>query len=270
MLKWQLTGTANQIGISQSIFERVKFPLDRLRLPGVPEFGWRDLNRRANNPILQEIEKQHALNGRHKKVHDKSRHHDDHVHEDTYEPLYGYIEGRRYILGVFYPYSGRIYIDTRLESKPEIAQSVGSAELGHAVDEFLPLTDYQREQIMRACHGGHLDHHTWWEKIDYSTEYFSLIGETFMILFTKAYTDIPFGDVSSFVHTGENVTPEQIRAIIGIERTDAALKPIPNIKHFLRGKDIYHRLTHYPKKPGEPVYDLAGFRGCKVCKPVVE
>lgn len=271
MLKWQLTGTANQIAIAQEALNRIHFPWKLLQLPGVPELGWRDLNRRAANPVVQQLRKQ-QING---------RHHEGETHALP-EPLYGHIDGRRWVMGVFYPGSGRIYIDIRLEQYPEIAHSVVSAEIAHAVDEFLPLTDQQRTEIMKALHGGHMDHHTWWEKVNYSTEYFSLIGETFMILFTKAYSDIPFGDVSSFVHTGHNMTAEQIRKIIGIERTDAK-QPEPEVApappsvpddtpvdfvHYPKsGKDIFHKPTHKYKYPGTPLYNLEGFRACKVCKP---
>ncbi len=41
-----------------------------------------------------------------------------------------------------------------------------------------------------------------------------------MFLFCRGYSDIPFGDVSSFEDKGENITPAQVRGVIGIERTD--------------------------------------------------
>ena len=315
IIPWRLTGTANQQRIVRDAFARIHFPFERLLLPGVPELGWRDLNGGRYASALQ------------------GRFHGEHVHEpkpqtptstpeldEQPEPLFGGEQdndgdNRRWVAGVFYPYSARIYLDFRCESRPEMAHSVVSAEIAHAVDEFLPLTEAQRYQIMLELHEGHVDHHTWWERFDYSTEYYSLIGETFMILFTKAYSDIPFGNVSSFIHTGHNLSGSRIRQIIGIERTDIVTtptavpppaapepvvepapvppvtpvfpEPVPSpepepspepaapvpdlskLKHFVGGKDIYHRLGHYGLSRGVPLTTLEGFTPCRVCKPQI-
>ena len=323
IIPWHLTGTANQRRIVREAFDRIQFPFERLRLPGVPELGWRDLNSRQYGEALQSRE--------------QGRFHGEHHHppanppegspapelEEKPEPLFGGVGGigddgeeRRWVMGVFYPFSARIYIDVRCESRPELAHSVVSAEIAHAVDEYLPLTEAQRHQIMLELHEGHVDHHTWWERFDYSSEYYSLIGETFMILFTKAYSDIPFGSVSSFVHTGHNMSDERIRQIIGIERTDIVVQPatepppvvtpepvaqpapvspdtpsqeppptpepepettpapepvpdLSKLKHFVGGKDIYHRLGHYGLSRGVPLTTLEGFTPCKICKPQI-
>lgn len=245
MAIWNITGTDQQQAIVREALAKIKFPFERLALPGIPELGWRDLNSGYYHALIDSP--QHELVG------------------DTPEPLLGNLEAvRNYILGVFYPGSARIYLDNALIAYPEIAQAVVSAEMAHAVDEFLPLSDVQRDAIMATLHGGGHDEHSWWEKANYWAEYYSLIGESFMILFTKAYSDIPFGNAEDFGHSGANVTAEQIRAIMGIQRTDLVTGPFVNY-----GKSkIYHRPTHY-KKMGWLVVDTTGFRPCKQCKPGV-
>lgn len=242
---WTITGTEAQQAILRDALSRIKFPLERLDIPGFPEMGWADLN----SGWL--------------------RLHDDYAHDtaahpdgDKPEPLLGTVDGRRYVMGVFYPGSARIYVDNALDKYPEIAVSVVAAEIGHAVDEFLPLGDEQRAAIIARLHPDGPDEHTWWEKSDYSAEYYSLVGETFMILFTRGYSDIAFGDTSAFVHTGADLTPEEIRALVGVERTDAT-------PFYRYGKsEVYHEPGHKAAKRAPTlVTDLSGLRPCRVCKP---
>ena len=201
--KFLLTGTAQQIAIVAEALDKIKFPWERLTFPKEPvEIGWKDLN-----------------NGLYRSMDIKK-------HESG---TLGIIEGRKYTLGIFYTHSGRIYIDNYLVNYPEIAQSTVSAEIAHAVDYFLPLTDSQRNEIMALMHGGStVEHgHSWWEKYDYGAEYYTLVGESFMQAFTVAYSDMPFGNASDFTHS---ITPEQapaLRKILGIERTDY-VSPVVN------------------------------------------
>lgn len=286
---WYLTGTDNQKMIVREAFARIHFPFGRLKLPGTPELGWRDLNTNYYAALLQRP-RHHG--GAHDNLPPEAK--------DIPEPIFHGENNRRWVMGVFYPYSARIYIDVRCEQRPELAWAVISAEIAHAVDEFLPLTDQQRHQFMLELHEGHVDEHTWWERYDYGREYFELVGETFMILFTKAYSDIPFGSADSFVHTGHNMSASRIREIIGIPRTDVPAPspepapappspaPVPEptpapstpdeppaepepdlsgLKHFPGGKDIYHKLGHYGLSRGVPLTTLEGFVPCKVCKP---
>lgn len=202
--KFNLTGTLRQQEIVKQALDAIKFPWEKLKLPNrYTEIGWRDLNT--------------GLFGHTAKLHQGE--HPDAEKKET-EPLYGQVEGRKYILGVFYPMTGRIYVDNQLVDYPEIAQSTVSAEIAHSVDEFLPLTVQQRNQIMELLHPEGPDDHTWWEKSNYGEEYFSLVGESFMILFTYAYSDLPFGNANDFEHAGHPSMGPAIRKIIGIERTD--------------------------------------------------
>lgn len=266
---WNLTGSENQQQIVREALDKIKFPWDRLNLPNEPtEIGWRDLN---DGSILAAP----ASEGHH---HEGERHHGE---GDKPEPLFGEIkfgkdqQARKMILGVFYPGTGRIYVDTRLEQRPAVAQSTVSAEVAHAVDEFLPLTDQQRTEIMALVHPFGPDEHTWWEKQDYSAEYFSLVGETFMILFTYAYSDLPFESASSFVHAGDPKMGDDIRRIMAIERTDSAAERL----HGLRGYKTYHKPKHYLSRwKAKPTMaprildfedrtkaEAEGYRACRRC-----
>jgi hypothetical protein len=244
---WNITGSPNQISIASEALNRIFFPFERLALPGVPELGWRDLNGLGARSKQGEFHLPHPPGA--------------HTHGDEPHLIEGEFEGRRYTLGVFYTGSATIYIDNALEAQPEVAAAVVAAEIAHAVDYFLPLTDTMRDTFIRLLNDGQPNQNTWWEISDYSTEYFTLGGEAFMFLFCRGYSDIPFGDVSSFEDKGENITPQQIRGVIGIERTDAA--PKEDFVSFGKSK-IYHRSSHY-KKRGTPVVNIEQFRACKIC-----
>jgi hypothetical protein len=247
MSRWNLTGTENQKMIARLALEEIKFPWDRLTaLPGTPELGWRDLN-----PGMGGLWSAEA-----------PRHHEGHhpAGEDRPDGLEGEIDGRRWTMGLIYTQSGRIYLDVRLESQPEVAMAVIAAEVAHAVDFFLPMTDEQRDELLRLW--GHPGT-TWWEVFDYGDEYFRIGGEAFMHEFVAAFTDLDFGDKTPFLHDA-GVEPEDVRRILGIQRTDA--QPPAAYKHFPPSK-VYHRMSHYPAKIGGTLSDPTGFRPCKVCKP---
>ncbi|HEV2123200.1 MAG TPA: hypothetical protein VGW38_10550, partial [Chloroflexota bacterium] len=198
-MRWHLTGTASQQAIAREAFERIKFPFGRLtQLPGTPELGWRDLN-----------SGQYAI-----AAEDKARGHEGHhPGEDKADTLEGEVMGRRWIMGIIYTMSGRIYLDVRLERHPELAMAVVAAEIAHAVDFFLPMNDDQRNELLRLWGRPGT---TWWEVFDYGSEYFRLGGEAFMHEFVAAYTDLNFGDKSSFLHDA-GVEPADVRRILGIE-----------------------------------------------------
>jgi hypothetical protein len=204
---WNLTGNETQQAIVKEALDAIKFPWELIKVPNKPvEIGWRDLNigKYLKNAKLHE--------GHHP---EKQR-----PAVNDFETLEGSIEGRKYVMGIFYPSTANIYVDNLLQYYPSYAKTTVSAEIAHAVDEFLPLSNKQREEIMALLHPDGKDNHTWWEKQDYGAEYYSLVGETFMILFTKAYSDTPFEGAEDFVHDGHNVKPEDVRRIIGVERTD--------------------------------------------------
>lgn len=262
---FELRGTETQIAIVKAALDRIFFPWDKLTPPkGKFIIGWANLNGQA-------------LEG-------GKLHGGDHPAKDSdTEPIMGSINGKKYTLGVFYPSSGNIYIDNVLVDYVKYAETTVSAEIAHLVDFFLPLTSGMKQAIGELMHGGvDKDHgHSWWEKIDYGTEYFSLMGEGFMQAFTIAYSDVSF-DASEFVHSIKPDQTDELRRIIGIERTDFVFvdpnpvvepEPAPtgddsetHYEVFPRSK-VYHRIDHYDKRDGKYTTDVTGLRPCKICKP---
>jgi hypothetical protein len=234
---WKLTGTEQQKKIITDAFAKIKFPWDKLNITWHPELGWRDLNSGYYRALAAKHGHDHT-----DEIYDGHDHEEDHSghnhggmprqHGDTPTEgeahfIHGAIDGRRYILGVYYPGSARIYIDNALVRYIDLAESTLSAEIAHAVDEFIPLTDTQKNTILRELNPHDPDgDHNWWEEVDYSAEYWSLGGEVFMALFTKAYSDIPFGDTSSFEDSPDLISAERVREIVGIQRTDYVPPPV--------------------------------------------
>lgn len=146
-----------------------------------------------------------------------------HVHEKGKE---GHLiaVGRQQVLGVFWT-DGRIEIEQSI-SDPDLIKEIFLAEAAHSVDYFLPLSDSQKMEIANLFHPEGIDEHTWWEIHDYGAEYYSLIGESFMALFTMAYSNlIPWQD--SFVHKAtEDMIPGVYR-ILGVEPEIEEIEPIP-------------------------------------------
>lgn len=264
--RWNITGSPNQQAISRSAFDdHLRFDTNLLTaLPGTPELGWRDLNDGSYAQAAQaaqEIARAH-----------EGHHPGD---EDLPDLLEGEDElGRRQIQGLIYTKSGRIYIDVSMERRPLDAKAVIIREFAHAVDFFLPMTDAMRDELMRLWN---VSGTTWWEVYSYQNEYFRLGGEAWMDEFGKAFTSgLDFGR-TPFVHDA-GVEPADVYRVLGIQRTDyvppapppapTPITPDPSaFKHFPGGKDIYHKLTHYPRKPGAPLETFDGFVPCKVCKP---
>lgn len=217
-MRWNLTGTENQQRIMREGFGYLHFPFDRLtQLPGTPELGWRDLNSGHYAELARSLGFEPGEDARVEPdlVH---RHGDNHHDGDRPDPLHGVIDGKRWVMGIIYTQSGRIYIDVDCESRPELAWAVLGAEIAHAVDFFLPMTDAQRNELLRLWAKPNT---TWWEVFDYGSEYYRLGGEAFMHEFVAAYSDLDFGDKSSFLHDA-GVEPADVRRILGIERTDAS------------------------------------------------
>lgn len=253
---WNLTGTDQQIKIVKDALDKIFFPWERLNLPKKPtEIGWRDLNNGmyAKDGVDEHGDKFESIAGKLDKPSEVRSFHGgiDHV--------------RNYIFGVMYPASGRLYIDNYLVQRPDMAAATVSAEIAHDVDYFLPLTDDQRNQIMALLHPNGPDEHSWWEKQDYGVEYFDLVGESFMILFTDAYSDIPFGNRDDFSHPGNPLLAPQIRKIIGVERTDAVIEPAKEYFKTVSSK-TYHSKKHGNMKIGiSKITDIRGLKPCKIC-----
>jgi hypothetical protein len=296
---FNLTGTEKQQQIVKDALDAIKFPFERLKFRrGTATIGWANLNGQALNSGLPQnaevpveeikatIEEAVPLTEEHLTAYPEDvkvveeqlenprphRHHEEHHEPETeaghssdptrFEPLMGRLNGREYILGVFYPYSGDIYIDNLLVNYPSYAQTTVSAEVAHGVDEFLPMNSTHREQIMMLVNGGTVGDLTWWEKVDYGSEYYNLVGETFMILFTYAYSDLGFEGAEDFTYHGDNTMGDEIRAILGINRTDEHI-PAPD-------SNIPTTIVIEPTKEEEPTVEEPVTPEPVVPEPTVE
>lgn len=218
---YDLQGSEAQVAILAPCFDPtspyfIRFPWFALnqRPPGAIPIGWTNLNATYSGAM-------HA-HGVHKRAGDLGANaipgHVDMKDKDGREG-HGIIrrthEGRWFIAGVFWT-DGRIQIDTRCEAEPELAREVMSAELAHSVDYFLPLSDDQKGALAAMLHPEGGDEHTWWETHDYAAEYYDLVGETFMALFTFAYAPAiePYQD--AFTHKANRGQAEKVRVILGV------------------------------------------------------
>jgi hypothetical protein len=148
-----------------------------------------------------------------------------HIQEENSE---GHIisVGRNQVLGVFWT-DGQIEIEQSI-TDVQLVKEIFLAEAAHTVDYFLPLTDKQKLDLAKLFHEGNIDLHTWWEIRDYGAEYYSLIGESFMALFTLAYSNIiPWQD--SFVHTATIFMIPEVYRILGVEPETEEPIPTPSV-----------------------------------------
>lgn len=290
---FSLEGTDVQQQILREGLERIKFPWAKLTGYSRPILiGWKNLNAQHEARMRGYLQA-------------SGIYHDDHVHEpddpdkvpghvdleDEYGHGHGivrYVEGRWLIAGVFYPGSGRIFVDTSLEQYPADAQEVVSAEIAHLVDYGLPMTDTQRGQVIKIFHPDNADTHTWWEVQNYGSEYYTLVGESFMALFTHAYSDMEPWQ-AAFTHKSTKDMAPVVWGILDIRRTDMpepepepVSEPEPTPESAPEGESffrsgsrskVYHkvdskhglRLRHQVVFSTEQEAVDTGLRRCKVC-----
>lgn len=242
---WELRGNENQNRIVQQALDRTRFPFDDLR-PGlqaavgrsVIPVEWGDLSR--YNLIPDETEHLHV-----------------HMNGDTGHPITRDIDGRHRVLGLAW-YSGRVTLDNSLEFDDELAMEVFLSEGAHMID-FFWMTPEHREAIWNALHADHedaehvpdtgeVDHgHSWFDV----GGYYSWVGEAWMGLFVRAYSDLPV--TIDFDHPPTDAAVAEARA---------ALTPYFQTKS---GK------VHDKHRGQVPVRYLAtipeGASRCGVCKP---
>jgi hypothetical protein len=281
---WLLTGTDAQNAIIRRALDRIKFPWDRIVALDKPiPIGWMNLNTSERVALLERYLDASGLQVRYSgDEHDHPDKIPGHVHVEDEDGNEGHgilrkIGDRWMIAGVFWT-DGRIYIDISLESRPEVAQEVVSAEVAHAVDYGLPLSDDKKNRISAIFHPSSTDTHTWWERQDYGSEYYTLVGEAFMALFTHAYSDMqPWQD--PFTHKSTKELGVKLQQILGIPQvgSNPAVKVIS-----LKGYRTFHKPSHYLSRwEANPVTKprivwwasaeaarAAGLVACKVCKAV--
>lgn len=267
---WELIGTTKQIEILLPVFtiespSFISFPWNKIvALPRKPiPISWGNLN---DGTLLVGASKDRIAT--HPHIHDM----DGNLGHGISRPS---VEGRLMIAGVFWS-DGRIKIDTSLENRPSVAREVLSAEIAHAVDYGMPFTDQHKALLTKLLHGGGTDQHTWWERQNYGSEYYSLVGEAWMALFTHSYSGMtPWQD--PFLHKSTKAMAPQVHTILGVQPILQTSKV-----YSLRGYKIFHLRTHLvsswladPKTRGRvqewpnAVNAVAnGKVPCRVCKPL--
>lgn len=218
--RFELVGTPTRNAILRPIFTAgspsfIAFPWKRLRKPPrlpIP-IGWADLNPRARRrgrasrsastgdraPLFP-----HVVHGGHT------------GHAIIRPGSWFGRPKRRWMTSAVYWETGRIQIDSRLAKRPREAREALASEIAHAVDFALPLSNAKKAKIMRLLHGRRADEHTWWEREDYDDEYFTLVGEAWMALFTHSYSKIvPWQ--AAFSHKSSPTMAPKVHRILGIE-----------------------------------------------------
>lgn len=285
---YELLGTDAQIAIVEPCFRvgspsAIAFPWSRLSPPSKPiPIGWMNLNALDQPGITargaQSVNYGATLEHPHAEPHAPDI--PGHVHIEDADGNEGHgilrkIDGRWWIAGVFWT-DGRIYVDTRCETQPDLAREVVSAELAHSVDYFLPLSNGMKSSLMKLWHPGDEDAHTWWEIHDYGAEYYDLGGEAFMAAFTLAYSSIE-PDQSAFTHKTSRDMGPTVRAILGVY-PDGGEAPLIVIR-VGRGRR-FHRATCWIVRFAEifgrdterldiSTATSAGLTSCRICRPSV-
>lgn len=262
--------TENQRRITAAGLDRCNFDWELL-LPGLKRdvnktkipIEWADLSRYSRGA-------QASADG-----HD----HDDHPHTSTSGHVHVKDESGRVVAhGILYRsrvlglawYSGKVSLDTSLETKTELAHEVLIAEGAHMAD-FFYMTPAQRAGIWKAYHAGsdapHSDaegEHGWFEELG-NENYWDWVGESFMIGFLKAFTNI-VPTLDSFTHKTTTGVASEIRRLLqdaagpsSGEVFSNARRKVFHDKH--RGITVAHRFASRDEALS------AGLVACRVCKP---
>lgn len=253
-MRWYLNGTEPENALVQEALDRCDFPFEDYGDAVVP-VEWADLSRYGRNASAEV-----AL-----------RHHD--THEGEYDTL----EYREQVLGLAW-YSGKITLEQDLVDHPSLAMEVFLSEGAHMVDfeNIGGMTDEERRRIWNAVHspdqhlspgtdisnGVDLGHgHGWF---DVST-YRSWVGEAWMGLFTKAFSDIPV--TIPFDHPPTDAAVAEVRQVF-LPEPEA---PEPASYFGITGSTVYHDthggIRRDVRFATEEQAQAAGRRPCKVCKP---
>ena len=268
---FDLAGTVEEQRAAEEFLNRGNFPWYAL----VP--GLRGKTGRATIPVTWDDLSRFGASAAAEGAEDGDHEHDDgddHAHEDDDEHLHidgahaitRNIEGRRRVLGLAY-YSGRVALERTLISNPDLAAEVFFSEGAHMIDFFL-MTDTQRVGIWNAIHvndkkaqitpdtifedGTNLGHGHGWFDVG---GYYSWVGEAFMGLIVKAYSNVPL--TIQFDHP---ITADVVRA------GRRVLTP-----YFGNFGSLYFHDSHKGIKQEiwYPSRDVAASEKlpCKVCKP---
>ena len=175
-MDWQLNGTTHQNALTDAAIRRCTFPFSEVA-PRIIPVDWQDLSRYN---MLESAE----------------GHHHVHMNGDIGHP----VEARNRVLGLAW-YSGRVTLDVSLSNDPELAAEVFLSEGAHMLD-FFWFEDTHRMAVWNALHPDAedlpLDTNVEDGTVIGGTEgwfdvgpYRSWVGEAWMGLFVRAYSDVP-------------------------------------------------------------------------------
>jgi hypothetical protein len=175
------------------------------------------------------------------------------------------LESRGRVLGLFWT-DYRIECDQSLRG--DLLAEVLWSEAAHAIDQAM-LTDPQRDEIVAALHPeGPDEHPPWWERSDYSKEYGTLPGETFMEIVVEAYTPL-----RATINLHHEVTPHVIdvaRRILTPELVEPSAPTAAPFFGLRRSKvlhDAHEGIERQVEWPTLADAVAAGRRPCRVCRP---
>lgn len=194
-----------------------------------------------------------------------------HVHLN--HPIEGGAHGvsyRKRVLGLAW-YSGKVSVERSLVSDPDLAKEVFLCEGAHMVD-FFWMSDEHRNRILEAYGAVH-----WFEeKGEY--DYEDWTGESFMIGFTRAFSDVPVR-FDQFTHQTTPAVAAAVREILrdGILAPPAPPEPPPTYDSYafgVRRSRVYHLYDHwYVRRASAPerwasaaAATADGRRICYFCK----
>jgi hypothetical protein len=174
-------------------------------------------------------------------------------------------EVRLRVLGLFWT-DYRIEVEASLIDEPALLAEVFWSEGAHAIDQAM-LTDAHRAEIVAALHPeGPDDHPSWWERSDYSAEYGTLPGESFMQIIVEAYTPLTATinlhhevtphviDVARRILTPELVEPATPGAFFGLVKSKVVHDEHEGVERQVEWRKLADALA-------------AGRRPCRVCRP---
>lgn len=313
-MRWSLRGTAQQNAIIQQALDRCDFPFETFGEDRTIPVEWADLSRYSAAPVGGDSPLEaHAAPGASA----------DHDHDGEFDVLaisaelaeelgfpaeeerpraHGdddHHEGaaRERVLGLAW-YSGRVTLEQTLVAQPTLAMEVFLSEGAHMVD-FFGMTDDHRVGVWNAVHPPHqhlapgtniadgmdLGHgHSWFDV----GGYYSWVGEAFMGLFVRAFSNIPV--TINFNHAATTEASAKVRDIFlpavedipepEPEPTPPTPEPVPEPvpepepgPYFgITGSSVYHDshrgirrdVEFTSKEHAERAWNR---RPCKTCKP---
>ncbi len=118
--------------------------------------------------------------------------------------------------------AGRIEVHTGCFTNPPLAREVMLAEVAHAVEFGVPMTNGQKEAIFTIVHKGDASPHGthgWWEEKGGQDYWNDWLGEVFMALFMRAFAPSlprPLEARQPWGHKVDDSMVPAVRTVLGV------------------------------------------------------